>query len=175
MKEEQRHILAFESYFKKKQVGATTKASVEEVAKEQDFNVTTIWKWKKIFHWDEREAVRQAKINKRVEERTNKAAEDDIVNYLSLINNALSKYGKDIQEGKRVPLEIKNANDLTKLINCGANLHGYGDNKQDINVNIVEDKQERLERLRRIEKNGSNLLIATPTKFDDTNKTDSGE
>ena len=59
-----RHRDAFELYFQLKQSGSTTKASVEQVASKCNFNVTTIWKWKKLFNWDRGGALRVGEIQK---------------------------------------------------------------------------------------------------------------
>lgn len=110
MKELQKHLDAFELYFQSKQAGSTTKASIMQVASKQKYNVTTVWRWKKNFNWDEREVVRASEVNKRVEKRINSSIVDNKVKYLSFYHKLLDDLKNDFD------IRIWNVTDLKKTI-----------------------------------------------------------
>ena len=66
MKELQRHMDAFEIYFKKNKRGNDSKG--HHFSQSECALVTSLYTWKKEFDWDGREAMRAAEINKKVEE-----------------------------------------------------------------------------------------------------------
>jgi hypothetical protein len=175
MKEKQRHIDAFEIYFQQKQKGQSTTAAISSLKSECKVSEKTLWKWKKEFNWDDREAIRSAEIQKNIEKKINKKAEDHRVRYLEIINNALGTYYNDVANKKRPPIEVKNSGDVVRLIKCGAEILGFTEDKQDINISIVQNKEEKLEKLREIEKDGQINPFTTPTKLKESVEKDNGE
>jgi hypothetical protein len=112
MKEQQKHLDAFETYFTSRQGGAKISDSVRLVSSEHKVTTKTVWKWKAEFDWDSREAVRAAEINKKIQEKTDSSIIKNKSNYLSLIHNAFAEYTKGIKDGTREPIAINNMNDL---------------------------------------------------------------
>lgn len=175
MKEKQRHTDAFEIYFQKKQEGGTVPEAVNAVHLQLQFSERAIYNWKDEFNWDDREAIRNAEIQRNVEKKINKKAEDHRVRYLELINNAVGNYYNKVADGEREPIEIKNSADLTRLIRCGSEILGFTEDKQDINISIVQNKEEKLEKLREIEKDGQINPFTTPTKLKESVEKDNRE
>lgn len=112
MKELQRHRDAFELYFKLKQSNHTTTDAVRLVKGEFKVSEKTIYKWKKAFSWDGREAIRTNEIQKNIEARTNKSIEDYKTSLINLWENTLAEYTSEVNTGKRKPVQIEKTRDL---------------------------------------------------------------
>jgi len=119
MKELQRHIDAFEIYFKNKQGGHDTAKAISLSSLECGFSETSLYTWKKEFDWDGREAIRAKEINKKVEEKTDSTIIKNKANYLSYYHNLLNK----LMEGG-FGIEIKSARDLDLVIKGALLLQG---------------------------------------------------
>jgi hypothetical protein len=110
MKELQKHLDAFELYFKSKQDGANTEESIKLLMSDFKVSRKTAYKWKKEFDWDGREAIRSQEIQKRIEEKTNTTIVDNKVKYLSFYHKLLDDLKNDFK------LKIKDVNDLKRVI-----------------------------------------------------------
>ena len=119
MKELQRHIDAFEIYFKKKQEGYETAKAITLASQECGFSETSLYTWKKEFDWDGREAIRAAEINKKIEEKTNSTIIENKTKYLSFYHKLLDKLVKD-----GFNIEIKSPRDLDLVIKGALLLQG---------------------------------------------------
>lgn len=126
MEEEQTHLDAFELYFKFRQEGLKVKESIERVAVEQNLGKSTLWKWKKNFNWDDKEAVRSAEINQEVQKQTNSTIIDNKTRYLSFLHKLLDKVLVKDKDGNviDITLNIENINDLKKVIDTSLLLQG---------------------------------------------------
>lgn len=119
MDEEQYHIDAFETYYKLRQEGKSKTDAVEGVHLEHQRSKSAIWEWKKDFDWDEKTAIRAAKINKNIQDKTDATIEENKVQYLGIVHTSLNKYVADVKNGAREPLEINSSSDLERLIKLG--------------------------------------------------------
>ena len=119
MKELQRHIDAFEIYFKKKQEGNDTAKAITLASQECNFSETSLYTWKKEFDWDGREAIRAAEINKKVEEKTDSTIIENKTKYLSFYHKLLDKLKKD-----GFNIDIKSPRDLDLVVRGALLLQG---------------------------------------------------
>jgi hypothetical protein len=119
MKELQRHIDAFEIYFKKKQEGNDTAKAITLASQECNFSETSLYTWKKEFDWDDREAIRAAEINKKVEEKTDSTIIENKTKYLSFYHKLLDKLKKD-----GFNIDIKSPRDLDLVVKGALLLQG---------------------------------------------------
>jgi len=119
MKELQRHIDAFEIYFKKKQEGNDTAKAITLASQECNFSETSLYTWKKEFDWDGREAIRAAEINKKVEEKTDSTIIENKTKYLSFYHKLLDKLKKD-----GFNIDIKSPRDLDLVVKGALLLQG---------------------------------------------------
>jgi len=119
MKELQRHIDAFEIYFKKKQEGNDTAKAITLASLECGFSETSLYTWKKEFDWDGREAIRAAEINKKVEEKTDSTIIENKTKYLSFYHKLLDKLKKD-----GFNIDIKSPRDLDLVVRGALLLQG---------------------------------------------------
>ena len=110
MKELQKHIDAFELYFKSKQSGCGVVESIRLVKSKCKVSEKTLYQWKRIFDWDGREAIRSKEINKKVEQRTNNSIITNKARYLRIYHKLLDDLERDGE------VKIKNANDLNIVI-----------------------------------------------------------
>jgi hypothetical protein len=118
MDELQRHRDAFEAYFKYKQEGHTIEEAIMLLT--GDFKVTrkTLYKWKKTFDWDGREAIRATEINRRVQESTDNSIIENKTHYLSFYHKLLGDLKKDFG------IKIKTPRDLDLVIKGALLLQG---------------------------------------------------
>jgi hypothetical protein len=140
MKELQKHLDAFELYFQSKQAGLAAKASVEQVASKQNYNVTTVWKWKREFKWDEREAVRSAEVNLKVEKKINNTIVDNKIKYLSFYHKLLDDLKNDFD------IKIESVTDLKKTVDSCLVLQGEVNERLESRV-VVERLVDRIDSL----------------------------
>lgn len=116
MKESQKHLDAFELYFKFIQSNKTKSESIIGVSSEYNIATSTVWRWNKLFDWDGRTAIRSKEIQKQVEKRTNRTIVENKASYLSIIHNIFGKYTHDVKNNLREPLEITNMYELERGI-----------------------------------------------------------
>ena len=140
MKELQRHIDAFEIYFKKKQEGNDTAKAISLSSLECGFSETSLYTWKKEFDWDGREAIRAAEINKKVEEKTDSTIIENKTKYLSFYHKLLDKLKKD-----GFNIDIKSPRDLDLVVRGALLLQGeYTEHKvrleatQEVKLDITD-------------------------------------
>ena len=149
MKELQRHIDAFEIYFKKKQEGNDTAKAITLASQECNFSETSLYTWKKEFDWDGREAIRAAEINKKVEEKTDSTIIENKTKYLSFYHKLLDKLKKDgfnidIKSPRDLDLVIKGAlllqGEPTEHTQANGEFKGHYEVKatQDVKLNITD-------------------------------------
>jgi hypothetical protein len=136
MKELQRHIDAFEIYFKKKQEGNDTAKAITLASQECNFSETSLYTWKKNFNWDDREAVRSAEINAEVQKKTNSTIIDNKSKYLSYGHAILNKVIVKKPDGTfDINLDIKNVSDFEKVTKLCLLLQGEDTERTSINTN----------------------------------------
>jgi hypothetical protein len=107
MKELQRHIDAFEIYFKTKQSGKITHEAIKLVALELGFSTNAIYTWKKEFDWDGREAIRSREINKQIERKTDSSIVTNKIKYLAIVHKPIDDLITKMDAGETV-LVIEN-------------------------------------------------------------------
>jgi hypothetical protein len=155
VKEEQKHIDAFDIYFHARQAGASKRASIRQVAGKQNFNVTTVWKWKKKFNWDEREAVRSANVNKGVEKKSNLSIVDNKVKYLSFYHKLLDDLKNDFD------IKVENVSDLRRVTDACLVLQGEvterTEQKGKYDVSIYDRVREREEYYKQLEEKSEGI------------------
>ena len=155
MKELQKHIDAFDQYFILKQNGL----SVEEVVRllVGDLGVTrkTVYKWKKEFKWDEKEAVRSADVNQKVERETNSTIVDNKVKYLSFYHKLLDDLKNDFD------IKVENVSDLRRVTDACLVLQGEvterTEQKGKYDVSIYDRIKEREEYYKRLEEKSEGI------------------
>ena len=141
MEEKQIHLDAFEKYFIHKQAGINTTEAIEKVWLTGTVSKKTLWKWKREFDWDEKEAIRSLEITKKVSEKTNTTIVDNKVTYLGIIHKLLRK----LQEGD-YNIEIRNVSDVDKLIRTALLLQdestGIEKVKVERDIKVIEEELE---------------------------------
>jgi len=141
MKELQKHLDAFELYFKNKQEGSSVVESIRLVCSKFKVSEKTAYKWKKEFDWDGREAIRSQEIQKRIEEKTNTTIVDNKVKYLSFYHKLLDDLKNDFK------LKIKDVNDLKRVIDGALLLQDQPTEISETNINIDKQLDEDLKYL----------------------------
>ena len=121
-KEKQEHRDAFEMWYL---LGNDTPTDVRAEILAEEFNRarSTIYEWKRRYHWDERSEERDLKIHEKVERRTNQTITDNKVRYLELVHKSIEKYEDDIKNGL-IPVEIKKSTDLDRVIKLALLIQG---------------------------------------------------
>lgn len=147
MKELQRHLDAFEIYFKHKQEGRNTKEAITLVSMELKFSETSLYKWKKEFDWDGREAIRSREIQRKIEEKTNNTIIENKIKYLSFYHKLLDDLRRDWN------LKIDNVRDLEVVTKNALLLQDEPTEhvKEKTQTTLKIDHNLRLKRLKRIE------------------------
>jgi len=146
MKEERRHIDAFELYFQLRQQGKGVRDAVAIVAKEQNRSESTIYTWKREFDWDSREAVRAAEIRKKVEEEIDESITDAKVKYLTIVNLSLDQYLEDVKEGRRKPIKMTSTMDIERFIKLALLLIGENTERAEVNTGGLDRLAETIRR-----------------------------
>ncbi|HIH62087.1 MAG TPA: hypothetical protein HA298_05320 [Methanobacteriales archaeon] len=136
MNEEQIHRDAWNLYFELRQQGKSKSEAVAGAASECGRSESTIWEWKKKFNWDERESIRAATINQKVEERLNEQLVDLKVQYLKLLNDLIFEVLEERRSKSRDAVKIKSIPDLERVINMALLLIG------EIGEERTEEKEE---------------------------------
>jgi hypothetical protein len=136
MDEEQYHIDAFETYYILRQSGMTKTDAVAGVSKEHERSKSAVWEWKKEFDWDEKVAIRAAKINKNIQDKTDSTIEENKSSYLGIIHTSLNKYIADVKNGSRPPIEINSSQDLVRLITKALEIQDEGELTKPLKVEV---------------------------------------
>lgn len=118
MKEQQRHKDAFEKYFLCKQNGKSVEEAIMILQRDCGATRATLYRWKKKFGWDDREAVRASGIQKEVVRKVDSCVVDNKVRYLNCYHRLL-----DNLEGN-FSIRIENVNDLDKVVKGALLLQG---------------------------------------------------
>ena len=120
----------------------------EMVAERFDVTSRTVRNWYACFGWSGRVDERGRGIRLELE----RELDDDIVRakvgYLRLVEYGLGEYRDSLGKGVN-PAGVKNTRDLERLIKLGLLLH---DQATEITQNTILDREERLNRLKRIGK-----------------------
>lgn len=146
MDELQKHIDAFEVYFKSKQEGNDTTTAILTVESQCTVSERTVWRWHKEFDWEGREAIRASEINKEVQKRTDSSIIDNKTKYLTFYHKLLDKLKKN-----GFDIEIKSPRDLDLVIKGALLLQGeptehtQNTGKTEVDVNI--DPADELNRI----------------------------
>lgn len=163
MKELQIHLDAFEHYFVKKQTRMNVVTAVKSTASEFKVTTKTIYKWKRKFDWDGREALRAAEVNKKLQEKTNESLVSNKASYLSMIHNIFGKYIDDVEKGLREPLEIKSINDLARLVGSALFIQGEGEDTKPLKL-VFEEEAKEIDDLFKIAERGNQQNSITKSK-----------
>lgn len=139
MQEKQRHRDAYEHYFTLRQQGQTTTQAIVQVAREYNVSETTVWRWKKEFNWDEREAIRGAEIQRGLEEKLNEKIIDNKACYLAKLNKLIINAN----------VSIKTVSELVSAIRMASELQGHADRmegelKVDYDPELIRELGRRL-------------------------------
>jgi hypothetical protein len=149
MKEEQKHLDAFEEFFALG--GVASDKNVRYLAGKCQVSERTIWRWYKNFGWKERAYLRNIEVNKEVEKETNSTLVANKAKYLSYVHKLFDDWKIKVDAGE-VPVEIKSVSDVDKIVKLALLLQDEATDKTETavtgNLNI---KAQGLERLRRIE------------------------
>jgi transposase-like protein len=86
MKEQQRHIDAYRTYFVARSEGMSVTDAVSLVSSEYSVSDTSVYRWMKEFDWKGREAIDTHDVQIRVAEKTNSALADNKAWYLRNIH-----------------------------------------------------------------------------------------
>lgn len=122
--EEQEHIDAFNLYFQLRQQGHNKTEAVRRVAAKHSVSETTVWMWKKKFRWDERESVRAAEVNRKVEEHLNEQLADFKAQYLGLLNDMIFQVIEEREVDSEVALQITSITDLERVVKLALLIQG---------------------------------------------------
>jgi transposase-like protein len=118
MKEQQRHIDAYRTYFVARSEGMSVTDAVSLVSSEYSVSDTSVYRWMKEFDWKGREAIDTHDVQIRVAEKTNSALADNKAWYLRNIHEAV----KDAESRKTV--KIENMTDYEKAIKLALLIQG---------------------------------------------------
>lgn len=140
MVETKRHGDAFDYYY-----SLGSDRSCQQVATEFTVSRTSVQKWKKAFNWIERIIQRDLEINKKTEEKTNKAIVNTKADYragiakdldsLSTIRQRYEKLIADATEKiEKGEIEAEGIDDLDRLASSLKKLHDL--NKDYINLDL---------------------------------------
>lgn len=114
MKEQIKHIEAFEYYFNLIEKGHTLSNSIRATSEHYNVSERTVWNWYNKLGWEKKEINKKAEIAQKVAEQTNREYSENRVRYLQVLHKILDNF---INEG--FPVKIESAKDLEIIIrNC---------------------------------------------------------
>ena len=90
MRETQKHIDAYNTYYMYLQEGRNKSASITQLSQDLQVNESTIYRWAKAFDWDGRSAIQNNDLINKTADKVNDALSDNKAWYLSIIHKALS-------------------------------------------------------------------------------------
>jgi hypothetical protein len=118
MKEQQKHIDAYNTYFIARTEGATVKDAVNAVILQHGCSQRSVYNWMDKFDWKGREAIDTHDVQVKTVEKTNNALADNKARYLLNLHNAMS----DAEARKTVTIE--NMSDYEKATKLALTIQG---------------------------------------------------
>jgi hypothetical protein len=118
MKEQQKHIDAYNEYFLKRNEGMSVVESVTYVASKHNVSDTSVYRWMKAFDWKGREAIDTHDVQVKTVEKTNSALAENKARYLLNLHNAMS----DAEARKTISIE--NMSDYEKATKLALTIQG---------------------------------------------------
>jgi hypothetical protein len=115
MKEFQKHKDAFLLFYKLLAEGKSVSDSIVSVAEKFEVTERTVWSWHKKLSWNDKRAIKDAELNKGVEERLNSSIIENKILYLGLVHSPINDMIDKVNKGE-VPVLIENANDLDRIL-----------------------------------------------------------
>jgi len=146
MNEKQKHLDAFEMFFKLGGVGSDENFS--KVSGKFQVTERTVWNWYKKFGWKERVHLRNIDVNKEVIKKTNSKIADNKAKYLTYVHKLIDDWKKKVDNGE-IPVEIKSASDVDKIVKLALLLQDEAG--EIIQNKVTVNKEKGLERLKNIE------------------------
>ena len=114
MKEQLKHIEAFEYFFNLIEKGYSLSQSIEMTAEHKKVTSRTMWKWYKEFDWDNKITKKKDDIAELMDKQSTREYADNRIKYLQILHKVLDRFIKD-----GFPVEIKSMKDLEIIIrNC---------------------------------------------------------
>lgn len=131
MKEEQKHLDAFEEFFALG--GVASDKNVRYLSGKCQVSERTIWRWYKNFGWKERAYLRNIEVNKEVEKETNSTLVANKAKYLTYVHKLFDDWKVRVDAGE-FPVEIKSVSDVDKIVKLALHLQDEPTDKSEINV-----------------------------------------
>lgn len=153
MKETQKHKDAFLYWYKSLNEGKLPTDSILAVTEKFGISDRTAWRWHKDLHWNEKRAIKDAEINKGVEEKLMTSIMENKIMYLGLVHAPINVLIDQINKGE-IPIKIENANDLDRLIKLGLLLQDQPTDKVD-NTHDITTNVEKVDDLFKIAEEGN--------------------
>lgn len=137
MREQRKHIDAFNYWFSLTEKGYSVTQAIEVTAEHCRVNVRTAWKWHDWFDWKNRADERRKEIQREMEKRDNQTLAENRANYLKILHKLLDDYIKD-----GFPAQIESVRDLETVIkNCLVLQNAPSDVIKNDNTNINIDAE----------------------------------
>jgi hypothetical protein len=118
MKEQQRHIDAYNAYYILRSQGVGATDAVREVASQFKVSETSVFRWHKAFDWKGREAIDNHDVLTKTQDAINSALADNKARYLLNLHNAMS----DAEARKTISIE--NMSDYEKATKLALTIQG---------------------------------------------------
>jgi hypothetical protein len=116
MVERRKHKEAFEHFYLKLNEGMSVTDSILSVANTFGVVRSTVWRWRKMFDWENKTAIRDINIQNSLEEKINTTIVDNKAKYLGIVHFSLNKYVEEVNNKTREPIPIGTSQDLVRLI-----------------------------------------------------------
>jgi transposase len=118
MKEQQKHIEAFEYYY-----GKGDTRGYRDVAQHFGISLTSVTNWAKAFNWQERVEQRNIEVAKKLEAKTISTVVNEKANYRKIIKAQISNYVKRLSTNE---IKIESVADFERLVKLDLLLMGEG-------------------------------------------------
>lgn len=119
--EKEIHRDAFELYYSLGD-SMSVRQKVIQVCNEFGKSYGTIFKWKKKFNWDERKRLRDMRVQRRIEDKTENHIVEVRSKYLKLIEISIDDYLRRAEQGDFI--RIEKSIDIDRLVKLGLLLRG---------------------------------------------------
>lgn len=164
MKEQQKHIDAFEEYFTLRQsdINMSKRAAMKSVSDKFGVNIRTVERWASAFDWNGKEAIRNHAVNTVVQEKTNNALAENKAWYLRNLHEAIKS------AESRNSITIENMNDYEKATKLALTIQGDDEHDSTEVTNILRGIIEALR-----ENTGGIESIGVKSRFDSKDKSES--
>lgn len=86
------------------------------VSRKYNVSEATVWRWKKAFNWDERESVRAAEVNRKLESELNEQIVDFKAEYLKILNHLIFQAFESDDRNLQNTLKLTSMADLERAI-----------------------------------------------------------